>query len=90
MIGYKKNANNDQISVDAIVVPTSVLANQLLNVVAENLAIEDCIYKLNKALSAKVIDQEFFLKNMREQTRDQFIKQALIKKITLLLNGTRG
>eukprot|EP01091_Cochliopodium_minus_P000898 TRINITY_DN107_c0_g1_i1.p1 TRINITY_DN107_c0_g1~~TRINITY_DN107_c0_g1_i1.p1 ORF type:complete len:431 (+),score=127.43 TRINITY_DN107_c0_g1_i1:33-1325(+) len=84
-----KNNSNEEISVDSIVVPTSVLSNQLLNLVAENFAIDDTIHKLTDAFYQNVVDQDFFVKNMRDLTRDQFIKLSLIKKISQIL-GAKG
>ena len=139
-----QNSGNEEIQVDSIVVPTSVLSNQLspflisflfyfyfyfififilflfliyflflfyfilflifflifffqffcfyfrlLNLVAENSALEDTMHKLTDAFYQNTVDQEFFVKNMRDLTRDQYLKLTLVKKISHAL-GSRG
>lgn len=56
--------NND---IDDIIVPTAPLYKQILNLYAEENAIEDTIFYLGEALRRGVIDLEVFLK-VREHT----------------------
>lgn len=51
--------NND---IDDIIVPTAPLYKQILNLYAEENAIEDTIFYLGEALRRGVIDLEVFLK----------------------------
>ncbi|KAI5853932.1 ESCRT-I component [Tricharina praecox] len=68
--------------VDAMVVAGSVVETQLYELVAEEMAIEDTIYVLSKALDRERITLEVFLKHARTLAREQFMKKALIQKIS--------
>jgi ESCRT-I complex subunit TSG101 len=54
---------------------------RLLHLVAEDMAIEDAQYELNKALFNGQIDLATHVKLTRTLSREQFFKRALIKKI---------
>jgi len=69
--------------VDEMVCATSIVHNQLINLVAEDNAIEDTIYQLHRALNAGGIDLERFLRTTRVLAEEQFMKRALIEKITI-------
>ncbi|KAI0670462.1 UEV domain-containing protein [Trametes maxima] len=67
--------------VDELVCSTTIVYNQLVNLVAEDNAIEDTIYHLHRALNAGRIDLERFLRTTRVLAEEQFMKRALIEKI---------
>ncbi|KAK7693592.1 hypothetical protein QCA50_003161 [Cerrena zonata] len=67
--------------VDELVCSTTIVHNQLINLVAEDNAIEDTIYHLHRALNAGRIDLERFLRATRTLAEEQFMKRALIEKI---------
>ncbi|TFK29905.1 UEV-domain-containing protein [Coprinopsis marcescibilis] len=67
--------------VDELVCATSIVHNQLINLVAEDNAIEDTIYHLHRALNCGRIDLERFLRSTRVLAEEQFTKRALINKI---------
>ncbi|KAJ7470729.1 UEV domain-containing protein [Mycena latifolia] len=67
--------------VDELVCSTTIVHNQLINLVAEDNAIEDTIYHLSKALNSGRIDLERFLRSCRLLAEEQFMKRALIEKI---------
>lgn len=67
--------------VDELVCSTSIVHNQLINLVAEDNAIEDSIYHLHRALNTGRIDLERFLRSTRVLAEEQFTKRALIEKI---------
>ncbi|KAF9350420.1 hypothetical protein BGX34_001226 [Mortierella sp. NVP85] len=81
------NANIEQIRtwpetpVDEIVCGSSVVHNQLFELVAEEIAIEDTIYYLGKALRQDKIGLNEYMKHLRNLSREQFMKKALIKKV---------
>ncbi|KAI9030387.1 UEV domain-containing protein [Hyaloraphidium curvatum] len=56
------------------------LYNQILELNAEEQAIEDLIYHLSRALNSERIDLATFMKHVRTLAREQFMKRALIKK----------
>lgn len=78
--------NND---IDDIIVPTAPLYKQILNLYAEENAIEDTIFYLGEALRRGVIDLEVFLK-VRERSLT-FLQQCLNTRQELLLvtSGSR-
>ncbi|XP_078805282.1 tumor susceptibility 101a isoform X2 [Oryzias latipes] len=69
--------NND---IDDVIVPTAPLYKQILNLYAEENAIEDTIFYLGEALRRGVIDLEVFLKHVRLLSRKQFQLRALMQK----------
>ncbi|KAL7424763.1 Suppressor protein stp22 of temperature-sensitive alpha-factor receptor and arginine permease [Cryptotrichosporon argae] len=70
-----------EVSVDEIVCGISIVHNQLIDLVAEDNAIEDTIYHLARALDAERIDLDRFLKATRTLAREQYMKRALIERI---------
>ncbi|GAA5830468.1 hypothetical protein JCM5353_005856 [Sporobolomyces roseus] len=73
------------VDVDEIICGSTVVYTQLLDLVAEDAALEDTIYALGRALNSGTanIDLEQFLKRVRALAREQFIKRATINKILL-------
>ncbi|KAF7440468.1 hypothetical protein PC9H_000813 [Pleurotus ostreatus] len=67
--------------VDELVCSTTIVHNQLINLVAEDNAIEDTIYHLHRALNAGRIDLDRFLRTTRILAEEQFMKRALVEKI---------
>lgn len=67
---------------DSMVLATSIVGNQLVDLVAEDNAIEDTLYHLGRALNAERIGLETFLKQTRLLAREQFMKRALAMKIS--------
>lgn len=72
-----QSENND---IDDVIVPTAPLYRQILNLYAEENAIEDTIFYLGEALRRGVIDLEVFLKHVRLLSRKQFQLRALMQK----------
>ncbi|XP_062973256.1 tumor susceptibility gene 101 protein isoform X2 [Elgaria multicarinata webbii] len=69
--------NND---IDEVIIPTAPLYKQILNLYAEENAIEDTIFYLGEALRRGVIDLDIFLKHVRLLSRKQFQLRALMQK----------
>ncbi|XP_051545451.1 tumor susceptibility gene 101 protein-like [Myxocyprinus asiaticus] len=72
-----QSENND---IDDVIIPTAPLYRQILNLYAEENAIEDTIFYLGEALRRGVIDLEVFLKHVRLLSRKQFQLRALMQK----------
>ncbi|XP_059392299.1 tumor susceptibility gene 101 protein-like isoform X1 [Carassius carassius] len=72
-----QSENND---IDDVIIPTAPLYKQILNLYAEENAIEDTIFYLGEALRRGVIDLEVFLKHVRLLSRKQFQLRALMQK----------
>ncbi|NXW49081.1 TS101 protein, partial [Nyctiprogne leucopyga] len=72
-----QSENND---IDEVIIPTAPLYKQILNLYAEENAIEDTIFYLGEALRRGVIDLDVFLKHVRLLSRKQFQLRALMQK----------
>ncbi|WVQ70899.1 hypothetical protein IAR50_000424 [Cryptococcus sp. DSM 104548] len=70
-----------EIGVDELVCGISIVHNQLIDLVAEDNAIEDTIYHLTRALDSERIDLDRYLKSVRALAREQYMKRALIERI---------
>eukprot|EP01004_Peranema_trichophorum_P004188 NODE_3127_length_1418_cov_40.210039_g2716_i0.p1 GENE.NODE_3127_length_1418_cov_40.210039_g2716_i0~~NODE_3127_length_1418_cov_40.210039_g2716_i0.p1 ORF type:complete len:404 (-),score=62.48 NODE_3127_length_1418_cov_40.210039_g2716_i0:146-1357(-) len=75
------NSGNKEIDIDAETNPKSPLALQLYELIAEDLAIEDTIYHLDKQLGEGNLDCETWIKNVRQLGRVQFQARALMIKV---------
>ncbi|KAK3841432.1 MAG: UEV domain-containing protein [Linnemannia gamsii] len=81
------NAKIEQITtwpeepVDEIICGSSVVHNQLFELVAEEIAIEDTLFYLDEALSQDNVELNAYMKHVRNLSREQFMKKALIKKV---------
>ncbi|KAF8507247.1 UEV domain-containing protein [Gautieria morchelliformis] len=67
--------------VDELICSTTIVYNQLINLTAEDNAIEDTIYHLHRALNAGRIDLDKFLRTTRALAEEQFMKRALAEKV---------
>lgn len=68
--------------IDELVSTEAVVYNQLYSLVAEDRAIDDSLYVLDKALDHDIIGLDTFMKHTRALAREQFLKRALILKIS--------
>ncbi|KAG2374901.1 hypothetical protein C9374_010275 [Naegleria lovaniensis] len=75
------NNENKPIDVDTIINPQDMQSKQILDLTSEDNAIDDVIYYLEKKLHAKQISLQEWLEQIRELSRQQFFKKALIKKM---------
>lgn len=58
---------------------------RMLELVAENAALEDALYYLDQGLTDGVIDVDVFMKEVRRLARKQFVARATMKKVSPLL-----
>ncbi|KAK9894358.1 UEV-domain-containing protein [Cystobasidium minutum MCA 4210] len=82
-----------EIEVDELICGTNVVHNQLLELVAEDNALEDAIYHLGRYFNSDTRNQdelERFLKRSRILAREQFMKRALVNKILLEIALSRA
>ena len=68
-----QSENND---IDEVIIPTAPLYKQILNLYAEENAIEDTVFYLGEALRQGVIDLDVFLKHVRLLSRKQLQLRA--------------
>lgn len=76
----KLESDSENMDIDEAVVTTAPLYNQILNLFAEENAVEDAIYYLSDALRREVIELEVFLKTVRTLSRKQFMLRATLQK----------
>jgi len=76
------DANKDSPPVDLLktVEPRNVWTKQLIEAVAQDSAIDDTLYCLDRALGEDAINFKNYLKQVRKLTREQFFKRALTQK----------
>lgn len=74
-----ENQSEDN-DIDDVISPNAPLYKQILNLYAEENAIEDTIFYLGEALRRNVIDLDVFLKHVRLLSRKQFQLRALMQK----------
>lgn len=65
-----------------VVLADSIAGDQLVGLVAQDLAITDTLYHLSRALGNEEIELERYLKWVRQFGREQFLKRALAMKIS--------
>ncbi|KAG0176488.1 hypothetical protein DFQ29_006059 [Apophysomyces sp. BC1021] len=70
------------VTVDEAFCGATVVYNQMFELVADDNAIVDTIYYLGEALNSERIDLATFMKCTRSLAREQFMKRALMKKIS--------
>ncbi|VVT46738.1 uncharacterized protein SAPINGB_P001362 [Magnusiomyces paraingens] len=77
--------SREEPKIDEVVCAETVVYNQLYDLVSESYAIDDTLYVLSKALDKGRISLESFLRHTRILSREQFMKRALVDKISTQL-----
>ncbi|KAJ3381943.1 hypothetical protein HDU92_005031 [Lobulomyces angularis] len=77
----KQLNSKPDIEVSEIIVGLNPIDEQLYELMAEDLAIDDTLYVLDKSLQMGLCDLSQFLKNLRDLGRKQFKTRSLIKLI---------
>lgn len=67
--------------IDHMMSATSLVENQLLQLMADDQAIEDTLYQLSRALYSEQLSLDRFIKHTRMLSREQFLKRALAQNI---------
>ncbi|KAF8448291.1 UEV domain-containing protein [Terfezia claveryi] len=75
---------------DKLVVASTVVHGQLYDLVTEEMAVEEAIFVLGRALDKERVGLDVFLKHMRTLAREQFIIRATIKKIVGMIRLEEG
>jgi ESCRT-I complex subunit TSG101 len=79
----KKSGGDSQQShsVDDLCVPATALDQQMLDLSAQNAALADALYFLDRALQKGSIDLQVHLKHVRQLSKKQFLVRAHLEKI---------
>ncbi|VDL38237.1 unnamed protein product, partial [Hymenolepis diminuta] len=73
-----KQEANGNVDYDTVVDTTTPVYKQLVEAFADEQAISDVLYYLSQALENGCIDPDEFLKAVRDQSRNQFMKRAMV------------
>ncbi|XP_064990299.1 protein ELC-like [Musa acuminata AAA Group] len=76
---------HDGVDVDDVFQPVDALSRQMQECTAADLATEDTIYALDKAVQEGAIPFDSYLKNIRALSREQFFHRALAAKVRATL-----
>ena len=80
-------SENDETSkADLIALPADTHSAQMLALSAENAAIDDCIYFLDRALVRGSIGLDVFLKEVRRLSKRQFLAKVCVLCFNVVLN----
>jgi len=77
----EQKASSEEIKVDDLVLPIDILSGQMLALSAENAAISDTIFFLDKGLAKGVIALNVHLKAVRRLAKRQFLVRAHLLKV---------
>ncbi|PPS04719.1 hypothetical protein GOBAR_AA15944 [Gossypium barbadense] len=72
---------NNNVAVDEAIHCVDVLSKQVLDSTAADLAIEDVVYSLDKAVQDGVVPFDQYLRNVRFLSREQFFHRATASKV---------
>eukprot|EP00475_Leptophrys_vorax_P026765 TRINITY_DN37978_c0_g1_i1.p1 TRINITY_DN37978_c0_g1~~TRINITY_DN37978_c0_g1_i1.p1 ORF type:complete len:388 (-),score=104.68 TRINITY_DN37978_c0_g1_i1:108-1220(-) len=78
-----------EIPITDLLIPSDTWSQQLIDAVAEDHAIEDLFYELDKFLEDDLIKLDEFLKLTRKHARDQFAARLLAQKVVEKISSTR-
>lgn len=68
--------------VDKMIEPEDMHSRQVLELLAEDNAIDDLVWVLGEALDKKTITTDTYLTRVRQLAREQFMKRALLLKLS--------
>ncbi|XP_022765691.1 protein ELC-like [Durio zibethinus] len=79
--GKTKNLGESNVDVDEAFHCVDVLSKQMLDCTAADLAIEDVVYSLDKAVQEGAVPFDQYLRNVRLLSREQFFHKATAAKV---------
>ncbi|KAM7279712.1 hypothetical protein ACFE04_006846 [Oxalis oulophora] len=79
--GKVKNFNGGDLDIDAAYDCVDSLSKQMLDSSAADLAIEDVVYALDKAVQEGAVPFDLYLRNVRLLSREQFFHRATAAKV---------
>lgn len=85
-----KSSSKPELTEDELVVPVSSLHEQMLDLAAENSALSDTLYFVDRALQQHQIDATEHLKLVRQIAKQQFFCKALLLKIEAVLTNRKS
>merc|ERR1712146_171728 len=73
--------DREETPVSEMIVPLDMYSKQMVNLVANKIAIEDALYSLDRAFENNKIDMIDFMKEVRKLAKDEFMIVALKNKV---------
>lgn len=80
---HKSHKHKAKMKVEDILQPADVWTKQALECQSQDAAIEDTLLALDRCMQSGRMDLDVYLKNVRNQCRDQFFTRALALKIAV-------
>ncbi|EIE25211.1 tumor susceptibility protein [Coccomyxa subellipsoidea C-169] len=81
LVENEKKLVSGEVDADTAILPADVLSKQALEGQAEDLALEDTLYSLDKALQNNSLTPELYIKQVRALCGKQFMVRALGRKV---------
>ncbi|KAE8689555.1 Protein ELC [Hibiscus syriacus] len=79
--GKTKNLGKNNVDVDQAIYCADLLSKQMLDCTAADLAIEDVVYSMDKAVQDGSVSFDQYLRNVRLLSREQFFHRATAVKV---------
>lgn len=85
----KLGGDLSNVNADDAILPSDSLSKQMLECTASDLAIEDVVYALDKAVQEGSITFDLYMRNVRLLSREQFFHRATSGKVRMIQMQTQ-
>lgn len=85
----KLGGDLSNVNADDAILPSDSLSKQMLECTASDLAIEDVVYALDKAVQEGSVPFDLYMRNVRLLSREQFFHRATSGKVRMIQMQTQ-